>query len=154
MVHNLKENHHANFPPLDGCRGTADCLLRLVRAGPAPGRTRPGLAGGRNDPEESGRRDRPAGSSVCGRLEVAGRLASAAAAGARNPAGATLPGLSIKGEVGQQLGYLNAMGVGMLNFAILVLIGLAFSHQATTKRILSRLSGGRLKLPPEEEYRA
>jgi hypothetical protein len=68
--------------------------------------------------------------------------------------GATLPGLSIKGEVGQQLGYLNAMGVGMLNFAILVLIGLAFSHQATTKRILSRLSGGRLKLPPEEEYRA
>jgi hypothetical protein len=56
--------------------------------------------------------------------------------------------------VGQQLGYLNAMGVGMLNFAILVLIGLAFSHQATTKRILSRLSGGRLKLPTEEEYRA
>jgi hypothetical protein len=67
--------------------------------------------------------------------------------------GATLPGLAIKGEVGQQLGYMNAMGAGMLNFAILVLIGLAFSHQATTKRIISRLSGGRIALPPEEEYR-
>ena len=68
--------------------------------------------------------------------------------------GATLPGLSIKGEVGQQLGYINALTVGLINFAILVLIGLAFSHQATTKRIISRLSGGRLKLPPEEEYRS
>jgi hypothetical protein len=66
--------------------------------------------------------------------------------------GATLPALSIKGEVGQQLGYINAMTVGLINFAVLVLIGLAFSHQATTKRIISRLSGGRLKLPPEEEY--
>jgi hypothetical protein len=68
--------------------------------------------------------------------------------------GATLPGLSIKGEVGQQIGYINAMTVGLINFAILVLIGLAFSHQATTKRIISRLSGGRLKLPPDEEYRS
>jgi len=68
--------------------------------------------------------------------------------------GATLPGLSIKGQVGQQLGLLAAMGVGMLNFAVLVLIGLAFSHQAATKRIISRLSGGRLKLPPDEEYRS
>ena len=68
--------------------------------------------------------------------------------------GATLPGLAIQGEVGQQLGYINAMGVGMTNFAILVLIGLAFSHQATTRRIISRLSGGRLSVPPEEDYRA
>ena len=68
--------------------------------------------------------------------------------------GATLPGLSIKGEVGQQIGYINAMTVGLINFAILVLIGLAFSHQAATKRIISRLSGGRLKLPPDEEYRS
>ena len=67
-------------------------------------------------------------------------------------AGATLPALSIKGEVGQQLGYLNAMGVGMTNFVILVIIGLAFSHQRATKRIFVRLSRGRLKMPPEEEY--
>jgi hypothetical protein len=69
-------------------------------------------------------------------------------------AGATLPGLAIEGEVGQQLGYINAMGVGMTNFVILVLIGLAYSHQAATRRIISRLSGGRLKVPVEDEYRA
>jgi hypothetical protein len=69
-------------------------------------------------------------------------------------AGATLPGLAIEGEVGQQLGYINAMGVGMTNFVILILIGLAYSHQATTKRIISRLSGGRLTVPAEDEYRA
>ena len=32
--------------------------------------------------------------------------------------GATLPALSIKGEVGQQLGYINAMTVGMVNFGL------------------------------------
>jgi hypothetical protein len=67
--------------------------------------------------------------------------------------GATLPGLSIKGEVGQQLGYAAAVTVGLINFGILVLIGLAYSHQATTKRLISRLSGGRLPVPPEDEYR-
>ena len=44
------------------------------------------------------------------------------------------------------------MTVGMVNFVILVLIGIAFSHQAATKRIFVRLSGGRLKMPPDEEY--
>ena len=69
-------------------------------------------------------------------------------------AGATLPALSIKGEVGQQLGYLNAAGVGTVNFIVLILIGIAFSHQAQTRRIISRLSGGRLKADEEEDYRA
>jgi hypothetical protein len=68
--------------------------------------------------------------------------------------GATLPGLSIKGEIGQQLGYIVAFGVGMTNFVILILVGIAFSHQAETRRLLSRLSRGRLKVPPEDEYRA
>ena len=68
------------------------------------------------------------------------------------PFGATLPALSIKGEVGQQLGYMIAAGVATTNFVILVLVGLAFSHQATTKRLIARLSRGRLKVPPEEEY--
>jgi hypothetical protein len=68
--------------------------------------------------------------------------------------GATLPALSIKGQVGQQLGYIVAAGVATANFVILVLIGLAYSHQATTKRLIARLSGGRLKVPPEEEYRS
>jgi hypothetical protein len=69
-------------------------------------------------------------------------------------AGATVPGLSIKGEVGQQLGYLNAMGVGMTNFIILIIIGIAFSRPESSKRVLSKLSRGRLPMPDEEQYRS
>ena len=53
-------------------------------------------------------------------------------------AGATIPGLAIKGEVGQQLGYMNAMGVGMLNFVILVILGVAFSRPESSKRVIGR----------------
>ena len=67
-------------------------------------------------------------------------------------AGATIPGLSIKGEVGQQLGYLNAMGVGMLNFVILVIIGIAFSRPESSKRVIGRIL--RIKPEPEEQYRS
>ena len=67
-------------------------------------------------------------------------------------AGATIPGLAIKGEVGQQLGYLNAMGVGTVNFIILVIIGVAFSRPESSRRVLAKLSGGRLKTPEEERY--
>ena len=34
-----------------------------------------------------------------------------------------MPALSIKGEVGQQIGYINAMTVGVINFIILVILG-------------------------------
>ena len=44
--------------------------------------------------------------------------------------GATVPGLTIEGEIGQQLGYLNAAGVGTLDFILLILIGWAFAHKA------------------------
>ena len=67
-------------------------------------------------------------------------------------AGATIPGLAIEGEVGQQLGYLNAMGVGMTNFAILVILGIAASRPASTKRVIGRVL--RIKPEPEEQYRA
>jgi hypothetical protein len=67
-------------------------------------------------------------------------------------AGATIPGLSIKGEVGQQLGYGAAMGVGMLNFVILVIIGVAFSRPESSKRVIGRIL--RIKPDPEEQYRA
>jgi hypothetical protein len=66
--------------------------------------------------------------------------------------GATIPALSIKGEIGQQLGYLNAMGVGMTNFVILVLIGYAMSHREGTLRLLERLTRGRIKAPREDEF--
>jgi hypothetical protein len=67
-------------------------------------------------------------------------------------AGATLPGLAIKGEVGQQLGYINAMTVGIINFVLLVALGVAFSRPAASRRVLSKLSGGRLKADETEQY--
>ena len=53
--------------------------------------------------------------------------------------GATVPGLKIEGEIGQQLGYLNAAGVGTVNFIILLLIGWAFAHKAQTRAIIARV---------------
>jgi N-acetylneuraminic acid mutarotase len=53
--------------------------------------------------------------------------------------GATIPGLTIEGEIGQQLGYLNASGVWGVNFAILVLVGWAFAHRARTREIIRRV---------------
>ncbi|HEY5629494.1 MAG TPA: hypothetical protein VIR16_08295, partial [Candidatus Limnocylindrales bacterium] len=44
-------------------------------------------------------------------------------------AGATIPAFQIAGEIGQQLGYLAAAGVGTLNFVILVAIGWALNHK-------------------------
>lgn len=66
--------------------------------------------------------------------------------------GATIPALSIKGEIGQQLGYLNAFSVGMVNFIILVLIGYAMSHRQGTLRLLERLTRGRIRAPREDEF--
>lgn len=66
--------------------------------------------------------------------------------------GLTLPALSIKGEIGQQLGYINAMTVGMVNFAVLIVIGLAFSHRAQTLRLLERVTRGRFRAPREDEF--
>src|SRR4029077_9625112 len=54
--------------------------------------------------------------------------------------GATIPALSIKGEIGQQLGYINAMTVGLINFVILVAIGVIYSHQRQTWELLSKMS--------------
>ncbi len=65
--------------------------------------------------------------------------------------GATLPALSIKGEIGQQLGYINAAGVGMTNFVLLVLVAWAFSHPVQTRRFLSRVTKGRVRAPREDD---
>ena len=64
----------------------------------------------------------------------------------------TIPALSIKGEIGQQLGYANAMGVGTVNFVVLLIIGLFLSRPRAAHRWISWLSRGRLKVPPEDEY--
>ena len=47
--------------------------------------------------------------------------------------GATVPALKIDGEIGQQLGYLSANGIGFTNFAILVVVGWAFAHREQIK---------------------
>ena len=52
--------------------------------------------------------------------------------------GATVPGLKIEGEIGQQLGYLNAAGAGTVDFVILILIGWAFAHKEQTRRRVIR----------------
>jgi N-acetylneuraminic acid mutarotase len=53
--------------------------------------------------------------------------------------GATVPGLKIEGEIGQQLGYLNAALVGTIDFVLLILIGWAFAHKAKTREITERI---------------
>ena len=66
--------------------------------------------------------------------------------------GATIPALSIKGEIGQQLGYINAMTVGMINFVLLILLGYALSHRDASMRLLAKLSRGKIKAPRDDEY--
>lgn len=53
--------------------------------------------------------------------------------------GATVPGLTIDGEIGQQLGYLAAAGVFTGNFVILILIGVAFAHREQSRAIIRRV---------------
>jgi hypothetical protein len=52
--------------------------------------------------------------------------------------GATVPGLKIDGEIGQQLGYLNAAGAGTVGFVVLILIGWAFAHKARARALVAR----------------
>jgi len=52
--------------------------------------------------------------------------------------GVTVPGLQIGGEIGQQLGYLAAAGVGTGNFVILIIIGWAFNHRPQIRAWLER----------------
>ena len=53
--------------------------------------------------------------------------------------GATVPALKIEGEVGQQLGYLNAAGVATVNFILLIVIGWAYAHPQRARELLGRL---------------
>jgi Kelch motif len=53
--------------------------------------------------------------------------------------GATVPGLKIEGEIGQQLGYLNAAGVGTVDFILLLLVGWGFAHKAQARAIIARV---------------
>ena len=54
--------------------------------------------------------------------------------------GATVPGLKLDGEIGQQLGYTAAATVGLGNFILLIIIGYMFAHKAQTAAFFHRLS--------------
>ena len=66
--------------------------------------------------------------------------------------GVTVPALSIKGEIGQQLGYIVAGSAALGDFVILVIIAWCFSHRRETFRFMQWISRGRFKAPPEDEY--
>jgi hypothetical protein len=53
--------------------------------------------------------------------------------------GATVPALKIDGELGQQLGYLNAAGAGTATFIALLLIGWAYAHKERTRELFERM---------------
>jgi hypothetical protein len=53
--------------------------------------------------------------------------------------GATVPGLKIDGEIGQQLGYLNAAGAGTVGFVVLLIAGWAFAHKEQARGVVRRV---------------
>ncbi|MGZ8502418.1 MAG: Kelch repeat-containing protein [Candidatus Limnocylindrales bacterium] len=53
--------------------------------------------------------------------------------------GATVPALKVGEEIGQQLGYLSAAGVGTVNFILLLLIGWALAHKERSREMLGRV---------------
>jgi hypothetical protein len=55
------------------------------------------------------------------------------------PLGLTVPALKIDGEIGQQIGYLNAAGVATVNFVLLLLIGWAMAHKEQTLAMWRRI---------------
>jgi Kelch motif len=59
--------------------------------------------------------------------------------------GATVPALKIDGELGQQLGYLNAAGAGTATFILLLLIGWAYAHKEQTRAMFERMRRRRVR---------
>ena len=53
--------------------------------------------------------------------------------------GATVPALKLDGEIGQQIGYLNAATVGAVNFILLLLVGWGFAHKQRVRELAARL---------------
>jgi hypothetical protein len=64
-------------------------------------------------------------------------------------AGVTVPALQIGGEIGQQLGYLAAAGVGTGNFVLLVAIGWAFNNRPKISGWMERRRAAREAKAPE-----
>ena len=67
-------------------------------------------------------------------------------------AAGTVPALSIKGEIGQQLGYIVAASAALGNFVILVILAWMYSNNRYA-RFLEWISRGRYRAPRQDEYR-
>jgi N-acetylneuraminic acid mutarotase len=65
--------------------------------------------------------------------------------------GAVVPGLQIGGQIGQQLGYLAAAGVGTGDFVLLVAIGWLFNHRETVRGWMDRRRIQREAKAPSED---
>ena len=63
--------------------------------------------------------------------------------------GVTVPGLQIGGEIGQQLGYLAAAGVGTGNFVILIIVGWMFNHRPQIRAWMERRREAREARAPQ-----
>ncbi len=55
--------------------------------------------------------------------------------------GATVPALMLSGDIGQQIGYLNAAGAGTVNFIVLLLIGWGFAHKERVRSFIAKRRG-------------
>jgi hypothetical protein len=53
-------------------------------------------------------------------------------------AGIVVPALKLDGEIGQQIGYLNAAAVGTVNFILLLLVGWGFAHKQKVREMAAR----------------
>jgi hypothetical protein len=66
--------------------------------------------------------------------------------------GITVPALSIKGEIGQQLGYIVAGSAALGNLFLLIAIGWMYSHKPETFRFFRFMTRGRFRPPPQDDY--
>jgi hypothetical protein len=65
--------------------------------------------------------------------------------------GATIPGLAIPGQIGIQLGEINAATIATINFIVLLTVGVLVQRPRTRARWLHAITRGRTKLPPPED---
>jgi hypothetical protein len=66
--------------------------------------------------------------------------------------GVTVPALSIKGQIGQQLGYIAAGSAGAGDLILLIIIGWMFSHRRQSYKFFQWITRGRFRAPPEDEF--
>ncbi len=57
--------------------------------------------------------------------------------------GAVVPALKLEGEIGQQIGYLNAAGAATVDFVILLLVGWGFAHKDRVRAFIASRRRGR-----------